>query len=213
MNAYGTVRAAIINLFREAIAVEIPPDALCFRCKYAEISTAIALNRREDAEAWAGALSAHLIDSPSVAYGEPLIDTILCTGGHLCFVLTKRFYNAAVKRVIASYPFPPLIPNPSGTAQYACDRMLMLARKGGSGCPDNPLARRALWLAFGIPEAAVCPRRLRSRLNEAAEALLAFPRSVAPKMRPHLANESGEAADCAARLLWLGLNNPAAQAR
>lgn len=205
MNAYGAVRAAIINLFREAISVDISPDALCFRCKHAEISTAIALNRRENAEAWARALSAHLIERPSVAYGEPLIDSIFCSRGHLCFVLTKRFYNAAVKRVIASYPLPPLIPNPSGAAQYACDRMLMLARKSGSGCPDNPPARRALWLAFGIPEAAGCPRRLRSRLNEAAEALLAFPRSVAPRMRPHLANESGEAAGCAARLLWLGI--------
>ncbi len=74
-------------------------------------------------------------------YGAPLVKSIRVENGWLLFEFSAAFYSALVQRVNETIPIPI---NDDGS--HAVNRMLSLARHGGSGCPDHFSFHRALLL-------------------------------------------------------------------
>ncbi|NCB30527.1 MAG: hypothetical protein EOM66_03885 [Clostridia bacterium] len=129
----------------------------------------------------------------------PLVEQAYLSGGHACFLFSGEAYAAWMAHIIASIP-PPVLPDSiQNEVDYAIARMLMLSRKGGRGCPADPRAKEALWLAMGILDAADAHRQTR-RLR-AARSLVGLMRGRDAEDRRSLAAALGQAADCAARLL------------
>lgn len=138
---------------------------------------------------------------------SPYIRGITKGNGSLCFSLSKAFYDEAVERINASK----LVRAPEDSERFedaALLRLMMLARKGGQGCPDDAELMRLMWLAFGI--AGFCSagehRRLHQRVRTVSQLAikLGAGRSIAD--RDALYGSMGAAAGATARLLALGMS-------
>ena len=130
------------------------------------------------------------------ALGAPLIASARYQGGWIIMELTGQFYSAAVEAVRLWLP-----PAPDDLHRHPLNRMLALARKGGSGCPDSAPVQRAMLtvLALADPCAPASPAH---RLRQAERALEKMLLGVPPAKRPALADACGPMADAAARILY-----------
>ena len=122
-------------------------------------------------------------------YGAPLLAGIREVNGWLLLDFSPAFFDALVQRINASIPLPP-----EDGGDYALNRMLALARHGGSGCPDHPAFHRALLLGIAAFES-------RAAAFRAAQAAVALFRAVPPRLRPELLSRSGALGSALARLL------------
>ncbi len=194
INPHGMVRQALCAQLKGVASLEAVD--VCTDARNCQASVPLAWHTRMPApEALRRALSG---PAPRL-FGAPLIQEAYLSGGHACFLFTEAAYGAIMAHIIAGTQIPPL-PDPArGEADYAVARMLMLARKGGEGCPADKRTREALWLAMGILDAGGARREAR-RLR-AARAFTGLLRGRPPQERWQLAQALGPAADCAARLL------------
>lgn len=122
-------------------------------------------------------------------WGAPLVSGVRLEHGWLLISFSDVFFSALVERINAALP----LPRQDG-GSHAVNRMLVLARHGGEGCPPVPAMRRALLealLAHKSP--AACRKAAR-----AAETLF---HSIPPRERPALLEQSGGYARALARLL------------
>ena len=134
-------------------------------------------------------------DAPAQAvsarlYGVELVESCRVVNGWLLFDLTREFYNALTAQVNAELP-----PPESDLGRHAVNRMLVLARHGGTGCPDIPALQRALLLC-------VCAGKSRASLLPAERAALTMFHVVEPNERPALLERSGALGSACARLLY-----------
>jgi len=133
-------------------------------------------------------------DSPVQAisarlYGVELIESCRVVNGWLLFELTQEFYGALTEHVNAELP-----PPASDLGRHAINRMLVLARHGGTGCPNIPALQRALLLC-------VCAGKSRASLLQAERTALRMFHSIDPKERPALLEQSGALGNACSRLL------------
>lgn len=133
-------------------------------------------------------------DSPARAisarlYGAELVESCRVVNGWLLFELTREFYGALTEHVNAELP-----PPASDLGRYAINRMLVLARHEGTGCPNIAALQRALLLC-------VCAGKSRSALEQAERAICSMFHSVPPKERPALFEQSGALGKACARML------------
>ena len=129
-------------------------------------------------------------------YGVEMIESCRVVNGWLLFDLRDAFYNALTEHVLAAYP-----PPESDLGRHAINRMLVLARHGGTGCPSIPALQRALLLC-------VCAGKSRSALEQAERTANAMFRSIPPKERPALLEQSGALGNACARLLFQAAKEP-----
>ena len=190
------------EMVRQALRAWLEPAAslteedICTDARGCQASAPLAWRAQLPAEE---ALARAFAGPPARLLGAPLVEKAYLCGGYACFLLTGEAYAAMLTHIIASTPRPNL-PDPAhDEVDYAIARMLMLSRKGGTGCPADALARQALWLAMGIVDAQG-PRR-EARKKRAARLLTSLMRERPIKERMALAASMGQAAACAARLL------------
>lgn len=129
-------------------------------------------------------------------YGVEMIESCRVVNGWLLFDLSDAFYNSLTEHVLVAYP-----PPESDLGRYAVNRMLVLARHGGTGCPNIPALQRALLLC-------VCAGKNRSSLEQAERAVRSMFRSIPPKERPALLEQSGALGNACARLLFQAAKEP-----
>lgn len=129
-------------------------------------------------------------------YGAEMIKSCRVVNGWLLFDWRSAFYDALTEHVLAAYPAPD-----SDLGRHAINRMLALARHGGTGCPSVPALQRALLLC-------VCAGKSRSALEQAERAVCSIFRSVPPKERPALLEQSGALGNACARLLFQAAKEP-----
>lgn len=130
-------------------------------------------------------------------YGVELIESCRVVNGWLLFELTRAFYDALTGQVIAELP-----PPASDFGRHALNRMLVLARHEGAGCPNVAALQRALLLC-------VCAGKSPASLMRAERAARTMFHSIEPKQRPALLNASGALGKALARLLFDAAAEPA----
>ena len=87
-------------------------------------------------------------------YGAPLCDSVRVVNGWLLFTFSPAFCSALVQHINRS------LPEPVRTDEtHAENRMRVLARHEGKGCPDLPALQRALVLALVAWESPAAYRR------------------------------------------------------
>ena len=203
-NTYALVKEEVCALLKGGAQLEASPFHIFCAPEAFEAVTALPLALQLPAEFLAQRLYAHDRAQPRTLYGVQLFKSVAHSEGRLCFTLTDAFFEAAIRKTNAALPLPALPPRPESRAEYALCRMLMLARKGGSGCTAE--ARRMVWAALGISERLNEDKALKMRLMLATEHALSFGTELPMKERMSLYAASGEAAACAARCIALGLS-------
>lgn len=123
-------------------------------------------------------------------YDVEMIESRKIVNGWLLMEFSSAFYDALTERVNAVLP-PPL----SDGGRHAVNRMLALARHGGTGCPDVSSLQRALLLC-------VCAGKSRASLFHAERTAITMFHSIDPKERPALLEQSGALGSACARLLF-----------
>ncbi len=122
-------------------------------------------------------------------YGAPLVGGVRIVNGWLLMDFTRAFFDALVDRVNETLPVPA-----HDGGDHAVNRMLALARHGGSGCPDFPAARRALLLA-------VTAHQSRAAYKRAAQAVSTLFHAIPPRDRSAAISVSGALGGALSRLL------------
>ena len=130
-------------------------------------------------------------------YGVELIESCRVVNGWLLFELTREFYDALTKHVNAELP-----PPASDLGRHALNRMLVLARHDGAGCPNIAALQRALLLC-------VCAGQSPASLLRAERAAQTMFHAIEPKQRPALLHASGALGKACARLLFRAAAEPA----
>ncbi len=202
-NTYALVKEEICALLKDGAQLEASPSHIFCAPDAFEAATALPLALQLPAEFLAQRLCAYDRAQPRTLYGAPLFKSVAHSEGRLCFTLTDAFFASAIRETNAASPLPALPPRVESRAEYALSRMLMLARKGGSGCTEG--AKRMVWAALGVSERLSDAKALKIRLMLAAEHALSFGTELPMKERMALYNASGEAAACTARCIALGL--------
>lgn len=211
-DAYAFIRAQVEQLTALAFPGAVTKRNL-IRCPAAgcEASTSFALFSGSDPQAVLKAFETQLKETPPLFCGTPVFRRVFERKGHICFELTTEMYDCFVQSA-SGLEAAPLCGTGLDRTEYALNRMLMLAHTSKfygehASCPDDPRVRRALWLCFGIVERLKSPRLLKLRINDAAQALLTMSHHLPPAQRPALLRRCGGVADCASRLLHLGLKS------
>ena len=87
-------------------------------------------------------------------YGAPLLERVRLVNGWLLFDVSPAFCSALVDHICRTLPEP----EPKDETP-AINRMRVLARHGGAGCPDIPALQRALILSLVAHESPAAYRR------------------------------------------------------
>ena len=122
-------------------------------------------------------------------WGAPLVSNVRFENGWLLFTLSDALFDALVGQINATLPLPE-----DDDGEHALNRLLMLGRHGGEGCPALPSFRRALLDAICVNQSPAAYRRA----VRAAETLF---RPIPPRERPALLDCSGAYARALARRL------------
>ncbi len=124
-------------------------------------------------------------------YGAPLVDSVRVVNGWLLFDFTPVFFSAMVDEINRSLPAPD-----TTDETHAQNRMRVLARHEGTGCPDFPAFHRALVLALMAHESPAAYRK-------AEHAVLTLFHTIAPRERAALLSHCGALGGALWRLLSL----------
>ena len=93
-------------------------------------------------------------------YGAPLVSSVRLVNGWLLFSFSPEFFSALVERINLTLALPE-----AENETHAENRMHVLARHGGVGCPDLPTFHRALLLAVASHESMAAYRRAERAAN------------------------------------------------
>lgn len=212
-DAYAYIRGQAENLILKAFpGVVLNKNSFACPALYCEISTSFVFDNAINPEAAVTALERLLETQPPAFNGVPVFKKTFESHGHVCFELTAAVYDIFIQAVDLPEPLLSMSTSKLKRAEYAFDRMLMLKHTAAyygsdNRCPDDKYVQRALWLCLGIVERLKYKRLLKLRINDAAEALLSMSHHLPPAKRAELLRRCGGVADCAARLLYLGLKN------
>jgi hypothetical protein len=124
-----------------------------------------------------------------VLYGTPLVDQVRVVNGWLLFDFTPAFFSALVDEITRSLPAPD-----ATNETHAQNRMRVLARHEGTGCPAVPAFHRALVLSLVAHESPAAYRRA----EHAAKTLF---HTIAPRERAALLSHCGALGGALWRLL------------
>ena len=122
-------------------------------------------------------------------WNAPLVSGVRLVNGWLLFTFSDALFDALVVQVNASLPLPE-----DDGGEHALNRLLVLGRHGGEGCPTFPPFRRALLDAICASQSPAAYRRA----VRAAETLF---HAISPRERPALLDRSDAYARALARLL------------
>ena len=124
-------------------------------------------------------------------YGAKLVETTRVVNGWLLLDFSPAFFSALVDEINASVPAP----DTSGET-HAQNRMYVLSRHEGTGCPEIPSFYRALLLALTAHESAAAYRR-------AERAVLTLFHDIPARERPALFRQCGAFGGAILRLLCI----------
>ena len=124
-------------------------------------------------------------------YGAPLVERVRAVNGWLLFDLSPAFFTALVNEINRSYPIPELADD-----THAENRMRLVSRHDGTGCPDLPSFHRALMLALAAHESQAAY----ARAERAASSLF---HEIPPRDRSALLSQCGALGGAMLRLLAL----------
>jgi hypothetical protein len=122
-------------------------------------------------------------------YDAQLIDSIRVVNGWLLFTFSPAFFDALVEEIHRLLPAPE--PAFDSLAQ---NRMYVLSRHDGTGCPDQDAFHRALILATVAHES-------KAALARAEQAALTLFHTIPPRIRPALLSHCGALGSAMLRLL------------
>ncbi len=125
-------------------------------------------------------------------YGVPFIERVRVVNGWLLFDFTSAFFSALVERICDDLPVPA-----QEKDTHAQNRMRVLTRHGGSGCPDDPAFTRALLFALTAHKS----RAAYHKAEQAAETLF---HKIPPRDREKLITKCGAFGGAMLRLLGAG---------
>ena len=128
-------------------------------------------------------------DGFSALWGAPPVDRVLRRGDWVYCTLSDGFYSALVRETLRVLP-----PMDGDRGDLSLNRALRLSKKGGTGCPSDPSAHRALLLALSAGDGAG------ARLL-AQSALLDLYRDRPPRERRLAVDRSGALFDALGRFL------------
>lgn len=174
------IRAAIAGTLSRASGLCFDPGGVHIPARHAAASVHLPIGP--------AAFAVSPADFPAL-FGAPLVSGCRTVNGWLLLDFTDLFYDALVRRTIKSLPDADF-----GIRDPAINRMLVLARHGGSGCPRVPSLQRALLLALSAQKSAAAFRRA----SRAAETML---HALSPRERPALLDKCGALGNALARLL------------
>ena len=124
-------------------------------------------------------------------YGAPLVEQARVVNGWLLFDLSPAFFSALVDEINRSCPAPE-----TAHDTHVENRMRLVSRHAGTGCPDLPPFHRALMLALAAHES----RAAYGRAEHAARSLF---HEIPPRERPALLSQCGALGGAMLRLLAL----------
>jgi len=122
-------------------------------------------------------------------YGATLVDRVRVVNGWLLFDFTPAFFSALVEEINRTLPAPECT-----NETLAENRIYVLSRHEGSGCPDHPAFHRALICALVAHESKAAYAR-------AETAALTLFHSILPQERPALLSRCGALGGAMLRLL------------
>ena len=121
--------------------------------------------------------------------GVPLVERVRVVNGWLLFDLSPAFFSALVDEINRSCPVPALAHD-----THAENRMRLVCRHPGAGCPDIASFHRALMLALAAHESSAAYAR-------AERAALSLFHEIPPRDRPALLSDCGALGGAMLRLL------------
>lgn len=190
----GALRESIARGVSLALGREIGPERVRVPARGAEAG--LALWEPADLAAWhARGETVTPSELFNAVCGADAILSLREENGWLLFGLSDAFYDA----LIAWARELPLPKDDMGS--LALNRMLVLKRHGGVGCPHAGSIRNALWLT-------ACAYEGLTALSRAEEALLSMWDGIVPAERAEIMNGCGEMADAACRLLCGAYTKP-----
>jgi hypothetical protein len=122
-------------------------------------------------------------------YGAKLVERVRVVNGWLLFDLSPTFFSALVGEINRSCSVPEL-----ENDTHAENRMRLLSRHSGTGCPDIASFHRALMLALAAHESVAAYAR-------AERAALSLFHEIPPRDRPALLSDCGALGGAMLRLL------------
>lgn len=122
-------------------------------------------------------------------YGAQLVSSLRVVNGWLLFDFSPAFCSALVEEINRALPAPD-----RAEETLAENRMYVLSRHEGSGCPDHPAFHRALMLAIVAHESKAAYAR-------AERAALTLFHAIPPRERPALLSRCGALGGAMLRLL------------
>ena len=122
-------------------------------------------------------------------YNAQLVDSVRVVNGWLLFTFSPAFFNALVEEIHRLLPAP----EPAFNA-LAQNRMYVLSRHDGTGCPDQDAFLRSLLLATVAHES-------KAALARAEQAALTLFHTIPPRIRPALLSRCGALGSAMHRLL------------
>jgi hypothetical protein len=122
-------------------------------------------------------------------YGAPFIERVRVVNGWFLFDFSSAFFSALVERICDELPAPT-----QEEETHEQNRMRVLERHGGSGCPDDPAFTRALLFALTAHKS----RAAYHKAEQAAEALF---HKIPPRDREKLITTCGAFGGAMLRLL------------
>lgn len=182
----GSIAAGLTYVLGEPVL----PSTVHIPAREAAASSAVAISRGLDAETLCVRLGSARAAAFDPVFGVAPVGAVRAQNGWLLFDLTDAFYTAAVRHVLSVLP-----PAADDCGKHALNRMLALARRGGTSCPAIPAVQRALLLALG---AAGSP----AARAQTERALLSMAHGLSPRERPMLLSRCGGVGDAAARILY-----------
>lgn len=181
----GALAESIAQGISRCLGTGLPPERVKVPARGAEAGVALPVT--------SGGTACRVPEPEDFPYvcGICAIGTVRYENGWFLFTVSDAFLDL----LIASAKDLPLPEGDGG--KLALNRLLLLGRHGGSGCPESKTVREALWLCACAAEGRTAPAR-------AERAVLTMFRDVPPKQRPALYGLCGEAALAAYRLLNFG---------
>lgn len=122
-------------------------------------------------------------------YGAPFVESLRVVNGWLLFEFSPAFFSAWTDEINRALPAPE-----RADEALAENRMFVLSRHEGTGCPDHPAFHRALILAAVAHESKAAHMR-------AEQAALKLFHTIPPRIRPALFSRCGALGGAMLRLL------------
>lgn len=174
------IRGALIGVLNSTLATALDPKRIHLPAREAHAS--VRPPQGTDCEAL-------LLLDYGMLYGAPLVKSVRCVNGWLLFDFSPAFFSALVGEINATIPEPDTFGE-----THAENRMRVLARHDGSGCPDLPALQNALIVAITAHESPAVYRRA------AANAQSLF-HAIPPRDRLALVSQCGALGGALWRLL------------